>query len=272
MASAQSAQPSSRCQRSPVEAARRRGRSGGHDRSRPAQQKYDECLEHILEGIPRECHGGRRQRFEDLVQFCREMDAGIAPSVGVTYTVTFANKALTGTTNAFSLLEDQVRKANCGFAVYAQVGGSPVGYYFDVTASPEGYHQHGTATVISRAALLALVASGDILVLQGTPAGSERRIASLTGQPGTLTGAAPANIALLPMHPPTHWAQVPLLTKNWDPFVAPPNGFVFTHPLGLEPLSLKSVRLLQRALIQFAPGLGFTQMRHEAARRFCRCR
>lgn len=208
------------------------------------------------------------QRFEDLVQFCREMDAGIAPSVGVTYTVTFANKALTATTNAFSLLEDQVRKANCGFAVYAQVGGSPVGYYFDVTASPEGYHQHGTATVISRAALLALVASGDILVLQGTPAGSERRIASLTGQPGTLTGAAPANIALLPMRPPTHWAQVPLLTKNWDPFVAPPNGFVFTHPLGLEPLSLKSVRLLQRALIQFAPGLGFTQMRHEAARRF----
>ncbi len=206
------------------------------------------------------------QLREQLVQFCREMDSGIAPSVGVTYTVTFANQALIATTDAFNLLEGQVRKANCGLAVYAQLSGISIGFYFDITGATDGYHQHGTTTVISRTALLALLASGDILVLQGTPAGSERRIASLNGHPGLLTGPAPTNVTLEPMRPPTHWAQVPLMTKNWDPFVAPPNGFSFTG--SFEPLSIKSVRLLQRAVLQFAPTFGLTQMQHEASRRF----
>ncbi len=206
--------------------------------------------------------------FPDLIGFCRQMDTGIAPSVGVTHTVIFANKALQVTTDALDLLEEQVRQANCGFAVYAQLGGTRLGFYFDVTGTAEGYHQHGTTTVIPRATLLALVASGDVLVLQGTPAGSERRIASLTGHPGTLTGAVPSNITLQPLRPAIHWQEVPRMTKNWDPFVAAPNGFAFSNPNGLEPLSLKSVRLLQRALIQFAPAFGLTAMRHEAPRRF----
>jgi hypothetical protein len=210
-------------------------------------------------------------RFEDLVQFCREMDSGIAPSVGVTYTVTFANQASSPTTAAFTLLEDQVRAANCGFAVYAQFSGVPTAFYFDITGASDGYHLHGTTTVITRTVLLSLLAAGDVLVLQGTPAGSERRIASLNGQPGTLTGAAPTNVTLQKMRPPTQWQQVPLLTKNWDPFDVTSNGFLFNDPVhpGLEPSSLKSVRLLQRALLQFAPsGFGLAQMRHEAPRRF----
>jgi hypothetical protein len=34
--------------------------------------------------------------FEAIAKFCREMDAGIAPSVGVTYTVTLANRLWAG--------------------------------------------------------------------------------------------------------------------------------------------------------------------------------
>jgi hypothetical protein len=210
------------------------------------------------------------QQFEDLVKFCREFDAGIAPSIGVTYSVDFANKALTATTNVFALLEDQVHKANCGFAIYARIGGTSRGYYFDITGSSDGYHEHGTSTVVTLPALLALVSAGDLLVLQGTPAGSERRIASLTGAPGTLTGAAPANITLEPMRPATQWAPVPLLLGNWDPLAAT-NPFNWDGgPLLLPtPLSLKSVRLLQRGLLQFAPsGFGLPQLRHEAPRRF----
>ncbi len=207
-------------------------------------------------------------QFEDLVQFVRELDSGIAPSVGVTYTVTSANKAAMATTDVLDLLEGQVRKANCGLAVYSRISGVQVGYYFDITGATEGYHAHGTATVISRATLLGMVAGFDILVLQGTPAGSERRVASLTGHPGTLTGAAPSGVVLQPMRPPTQWTQIPSLTKNWDPFLPPPNGFAFSGAPGTGPFSLKSVRLLQRALIQFAPGFGLTQLRHEAPRRF----
>jgi hypothetical protein len=42
--------------------------------------------------------------------------------------------------------------------------------------------------------------------------------------------------------------------------------FVFTGSGG--PFTIKSVRLLQRAVLQFGPGLGLPHMRHEAARRF----
>jgi DNA-binding beta-propeller fold protein YncE len=206
------------------------------------------------------------QQFEDLVKFCREMDAGIAPAIGISYTVTSANKALTPTTDVLDLLEEQVRKANIGFAIYAHVGGTPFGVYFDISGATEGYRVHGTATLVTRATMLAAVGAGDILVLQGTPAGSERRIASLTGAPGTLTGSAPANVTLQPLRPATHWVPIPQFLGNWDPF-ASTNPFVWT---GTDPTpqSLKSVRLLQRALIQFAPGYGLTVMRHEAPRRF----
>jgi 6-phosphogluconolactonase (cycloisomerase 2 family) len=207
-------------------------------------------------------------RFEDLVKFCREFDAGIAPAIGVAWTVTFANQALAATTAAFNLLEQQVRVANTGLAVHARIGGTVRAYWFDVTVAAPGYREHGTATVLTRAALLASLGAADVLVLQGTPAGSERRVASLNGQPGLLTGAAPTNVALQPLRPATHWAVVPQLTKNWDPFDLSANGFAFSNPLGLTPQSLKSVRLLQRGLIQFAPALGLTALRHEAPRRF----
>jgi hypothetical protein len=58
------------------------------------------------------------------------------------------------------------------------------------------------------------------------------------------------------------------MNVNWDPF-ATSGAFVFNGGTLPEPLSLKSVRLLQRALLQFAPsGFGLPQMRHEAPRRF----
>ena len=207
-------------------------------------------------------------QFEDMIEFCRELDSGIAPAIGTSHTVTSANTGAAATTAVFDLLEQQVREANCGFALHARLAGTAFGFYFDITGATEGYRELGTATLLSRAALLALVGAGDVLVLQGTPAGSERRVASPTGHPGTLTGPAPTNVTLQPLRPATHWAFVPQMTSNWDPFLPPPAGFAFLNPNGLEPLSLKSVRLLQRALIQFAPGLGLTALRHEAPRRF----
>jgi hypothetical protein len=131
------------------------------------------------------------------------------------------------------------------------------------------HREHGTTTTHTRAALLALLGTSDVLVLQGTPAGSERRTASLNGHPAQATGPnPPSNILLQPMRPATHWANVPLLTANWDPDPAAPIPFTFTGPN--PPQSLRSVRLLQRGVIQFGGplGLGLTQMRHEAPRRF----
>ncbi len=212
--------------------------------------------------------GLRFERFQDLVRFCREFDAGIAPGVGVTHTVTFANQALPTTTAAFDLLEQQVRAANVGLAVHARINGTMTGFWYDLTAQNVGYHEHGTANVLSRTDLLALIGAADVLVLQGTPVGSERRLASTTGHPMATTGPAPQNIALQPLRPPTHWALVPQMTKNWDPLDLN-NGFVWNpNPPAPQPQSLKSVRLLQRGLIQFGPGLGLTSLRHEAPRRF----
>jgi hypothetical protein len=196
-----------------------------------------------------------------LTEFVRHFDTGTAPMVGLAFTLLNGNP--TANNSACSLMEAQVLEANVGLAVYARVGGTPKGYWFDITANPPQYREEGTSTLVSRSTMVGWAnTTGDVVILQATPVGSERRVASLTRVATTLTGGSPAQIELLPMVPNTAFVDVPLLSANWDPAGTIP--FNWPGP-GATPISLVSARYLQTELV--AGGL-VPALRHEPTRRF----
>lgn len=202
----------------------------------------------------------------DLMTFTRQFDTGIAPLVGRTWTFTTANRNQPGTPTAFALFEGQVLAGNAGLAVHARIGKVLTGYWFDVTASPPAYRREGSSTLVSRTQLLTSMQNwDDSLIVQATPLGSDRRIASVTGVATVLTGSAPSQITLEAMSTSSHWTQVPTLTKNWNKGTTA-NDFVWSGPAA-EPRFLKTIRIYQHALITLAPSFGITVKRHEAPRR-----
>lgn len=199
--------------------------------------------------------------------FIREFDWGVAPLVGRSYTVDRSNSASSTTTTELAKYEAQAELANVGVAAYARVNGVETGYWYDVTVSPPSYCVEGSATHVSRSALLATCTGlRDRIVFQATPLGSDRRTAALDGVPTPLTNAGPSNIALMPLVPNTANTSIPSFRKNWDP-----NG-----PAGLQyvqgtpnPRFPKAVRLMQHGLIIDGGGIyGLKKLHHEAPRRF----
>lgn len=97
-----------------------------------------------------------------------------------------------------------------------------------------------------------------MVIFQGTPVGSERRIASLTGiapPPASPPGFSPSNVALLPMAPPTQWVDVHRLSGN----------------LQVTANSSPHVKILDhmRSEVASAGGFGLPMTaRHEPPRRF----
>ncbi|MDY7096351.1 MAG: hypothetical protein SX243_25530 [Acidobacteriota bacterium] len=195
-----------------------------------------------------------------LNQFVHELDWGVAPIVGVSYTVTPANTGAPLTTTAFNVLEGQSRVANGGVAVQAFLGGVQRGFWFDPTAPVQAYVEEPGGTVFTRAALIGLVsASRDRLMVISTPLGEERRVAAPTGTTVPIPGPSPASLLLEPMNTNTANVNVPQMTFFWAG-ATPQFGGAFSH----------SVRLLQHGLLQDAPAphFGLPQIRHDAPRRF----
>jgi hypothetical protein len=191
--------------------------------------------------------------FSDLNDFMHQLDWGVAPLAGGAYTVDLPLVNAGSTQVAFDLLEGQARAANTGLAVHAFVGTAHRGFWFDAAIGL--YREIGADALLQRQDLLALLTGqDDRLVLQGTPAGSERRIAAPTGSAPPLTGLAPTRLELLPMRPASQWRDVPSMTTNWN------NPSIGT-------LSQKTIRIYQHALVNKAPQFGLTQLRHEAPRR-----
>lgn len=208
-------------------------------------------------------------KLVDITDFSRTMDAGMAPLVGNAYTVIAQTKNSPETTVFLNLAENQVLEANVGVAVYARINGVESGHWFDITASPPVYRDVATGQAQSRSQLLAaLSAADDVVVVQATPMGAERRIAALDGNPALLTGPAPSNLSLEPMVPSTPWELVPTMTRNWIAGTGP-DDFKWLGGSTPTPPSLQAIRIYQMALIAKAPnGFGLPEMRHEASRRF----
>jgi hypothetical protein len=192
----------------------------------------------------------------DLNAFIRAFDWGIAPIVGRTVEIDSPSSASWQQLQQF---EDQAKVANAGVALFAGRGNVWLGLYYDVTQ--DRYVIEGTTLAYTRTELQADWLPGDVVIAQATPVGSERRVASYTGQRTLLQGPQPNQVVLEPMRPATQWQAVPGLSLNADPS----NGFLYTGLQG-TPKSLQALFKFQSALVG---SFGLAAPRHEAPRRFC---
>lgn len=196
-------------------------------------------------------------------QFTHELDWGVGPIVGRSYTVTAANAFSQETADAFKLAEVQAGEANAGLAIQASIAGTVRGFWYDLTGMSGGtpiYIEEPSGTTFTRTALRSLVVgTRDRMVLISTPLGSERRVGTPDGQPTFLTGPVPSTASLLPMVTNTAYSQVPALSEFWN------QGIFFAGAHG------HTIRLYQNALLTDAAaqnGFGLCSIRHEAPRRF----
>lgn len=206
----------------------------------------------------------------DLNAFFRELDTGVGPLVGVAYSVELANLGSNLTGKVFATLEREAGKANVGVAARGRLAGLERGFWYDLTADPPMYREEDGPLVTTRAGLLALIAtSDDLLVVHGTALGGERRFARPTGGlPAPIAAPPPSSVTLEPLASAEHWSEIPLLTRNWKPGLLADGDFEWQSATVPTPTSLRAIRIFQHALILEAPGLGLTELRHEAPRRF----
>lgn len=196
--------------------------------------------------------------LQDVNSFLHEFDTGVSSLVGLPVTFDVGSDP-TFVQSIFDLMEGQANRANVGVAAHVFTGSGIVGFAFDPPSSR--YQQVPSGFALTRAGLLALLAaSTDRLVVQATPLGAQRRIASPTGVAPAQLAVAPAAITMLPWRPNTAYEKVPLMSTFWATF-SDPTSF-YTH----------TVRLFQRGILQDAGapplnGLGLTGLRHEAPRR-----
>lgn len=152
-------------------------------------------------------------QIEAVVAFVRELDTGIAPTVGFAYTADPANPAGNNSTLAF--LEGEVGQANIGLGLLGRSANGIAGFWFDPTVNAYRDATAPLGTTVTRATLLSTYAvAGNLLVAQATPLGGERRWAHPNGTPPATTGPAPSSVALRPMAPNTFYAGITDLNGN----------------------------------------------------------
>ncbi len=206
------------------------------------------------------------ENLANVNQFCHEMDWGVGPLVGTT--VTFDRGSSSEWFKfATSFGQTESALANVGIAVHAWIDGELRGFWYDVSAEPPVYRQEPQGPSLTRHDLFGLLQDvEDRLVLIGTPLGSERRVASPSGNANPITGASPTSLTLQGMRPNTAYRDVPLMTQLWDHdslILGPGPGF-------LSSLFLHTVRVFQGGLIEDgseANGFGLDVVRHDAPRR-----
>ncbi len=201
----------------------------------------------------------RAIQVQAMTQFVRQLDTGTAPLAGFSYTIDPTANPLDSGANkaAFDLGEAQVAEANIGLGVFTLQNGAVHGFWLDTTLATPAYREEGTTNLTTRAALLALAAiPGNVVILQATPLGTERRWASSNGVATLISNpsAIPANLVLEKMAPNTAFVDIPKFGKNLN-LTAPANSSIWTE------------RTLQQSAFA-AGGMGVPSVRHEPPRRF----
>lgn len=201
-----------------------------------------------------------------LNTFLHEIDWGVGPSVGASFTVTRGNRFTQAALDAFTAAETEAGKANAGAVVQGWIGGTERGFWFDLSgmSGPVSLwvEEPGGATFDSTGLQNLLTGTRDRLVIVSTPLGSERRLAAPDGQPTLLTGNSPTAADLLGMVPNTAYEDIPALSE-----------FIHRQNLGIGHGggSMHTLRLYEKALLADAAAqgsFGLCQVRHEAPRRF----
>lgn len=220
---------------------------------------------------------GRHEQRSAVVQYLREFDPGVAPIVGRTAVLRWNWNEACGTApcqaeeeQLFARILEQAKLGNCGVAAHLRrlsPQGTTIessGYWLQLYLGL-GFHESGSAGVVIPVEALkspfgnADPDDGELLIVRATPLGMERRIASLTGVPDTLTLGPLPTVEIVGTTPNT--ANLPLdtdpLVVNWNPA---PSGESSGDCAALDvPFSYAVTRAFQQSL-----GL---PVRHEAPRR-----
>lgn len=206
--------------------------------------------------------------LDSVLEFVRQFDQGVAPSVGPALTLGANGTPLATAAPWLALAETQAQRGNCGVVVFRRENGASSGYYYDVVSNL--YVNASTFVGVPRSALTSTPNPDDIAVFEGVHVGSERRIARFYAAPSSPpTPPVPTGITLLPTLPASHWRDVPSFTKNWAPpsGTPGPNDFVWTA-LTPTPARLRALREFQQSFLAVSGAFGLPGLRHEAPRRF----
>ncbi|MDX1999968.1 MAG: hypothetical protein SF066_19805 [Thermoanaerobaculia bacterium] len=222
-----------------------------------------------------------------IAAYGRELDTGVAPSVGFTATVDPAryNAPPAATTqanyqNGLAALEQQARLANAGLAVHAVVGGRLRGFWFDANQPAAPYREEpqpglapiGPFTGTQLLNLLSPGTPGDLQTYHFTPLGSARRVARvLGGLAPPLATTAPGLPTLLAARPNTANVAIPSFQLNWGSGpgdLIASEAFLQSLTPNVNLLPQQTVAYYQMSLMTWAPQFGLTNLRHETPRRF----
>lgn len=203
-----------------------------------------------------------QSNLEAVTKYTREYDWSIAPGAGLAYTLSRGTPALN--TVAFDYFEGQVEDANIGLAVLLRQGAALRGFWYDITANPAAYREEGTANLFTRGQISSFVTGPDTsVILQGTPLGSERRVANPAGVATLISDPSqrPTNVTPLPMAPMSYNTDVPLFDDflHIDQSVMPP---VVTAP------TIQTLWALRTLQLSVLGNFGVNTLHHEPPRRF----
>jgi len=209
--------------------------------------------------------GGPQDETDVVSQYMHEFDFGAGPMIGQVITV--KDTTLVAGSTRLADFEGQAKLANNGVAVFGQLSGVPLDYWYDPVT--DLYVRDSTGAAIDRATLLGLVTGKrDRLFAVCTPLGNTRRVANMNGMAAPLSGSAPTNLDLEPLAPNTANALISNLTVNWIP-LAQGGTFNWNHtdPAMPTPRFPRAIRQFQYGVIQASADFGLTALRHDAPRR-----
>ena len=216
--------------------------------------------------------------MKDLVQFVRQLDTGVAPIVGLAFTVNANNHALWATLvqPVAAITRTQVERGHAGFVVIQRLASGTTRWYYDATqqAFVDAANSAATTTLAQLVPPFATqpLTGNESVVFQATPVGSARRIASATGQAPVESRPQPSitNVTMVVADP---WRDIVALDQNLP---AGPGQSTAPHAADLPghfdfgaSTSPKSLRASAAFFSALANSFGVPATpRHEAPRRF----
>lgn len=211
---------------------------------------------------------------DDVVQFVREFDTGIAPAAGDALSITSGNHSqwAGGLDGVVQVAIDQCNRGHIGLAVERRIGTNTTRLFYNVRlqvfadpTSPDTVASHWSLAGIGATPPLVPafgtqpLAPNDVIVFQSTPVGSERRMGSASGTLTVQTRGAPT-VSQVTMVVSDPWKPITSLSGN-----LPGMGFTWQSAVP-QPKSIVAHETLRSAL---AGSFGVpTAVRHEAPRRF----
>jgi DNA-binding beta-propeller fold protein YncE len=155
------------------------------------------------------------EELRHVTAFLHCFDTGVAPAVGISTTITTANRADSDVLATLTLLETQAKAADCDLVVRGLAGGVARRFLYNTVA--QNYRTEAAASSLSRSALLTLLQTGDSLTFMGVLPGAGMRLSVDEDEDGLLNQDDPN---------PGYKDGPPRITVDLADRASPPGGSI----------------------------------------------